>query len=322
MQGQTGKGVTSTKKSCSLRQQFGRFPANPATCNSAFLDPAGKCQRKHAVVLKNSELCVAYIWFHASFDDKIISLVSLWEVQEFNKQEGGWCSAYWHLNSSHRSYLAQAYRKYLQNFGACAPQILIAASTIKHCVPGTFHTVMQGHEVFFEELNGDTRNHEVWRVTHGDSGMIGPALISAPPLCRSIYICDLSLAPSPCMKAPHLLDSWVRRAARQKSSLAVRRGYTIQLALTKKNESGPKTVVNSAMLQMHASTLKKIGLPWAEISWCKHISSGLKLFSSWSWKISQFKNSSAQRQVLCSADVSPNGHKIGQTKSGGSKIFL
>lgn len=71
-----------------LKQHFGRNPANSATCNSAFLDPAGKCQRKDVVVLKNSELCVAHIWFHASFDDKIVSLVSLWEIQEFNKHQG------------------------------------------------------------------------------------------------------------------------------------------------------------------------------------------------------------------------------------------
>ena len=71
-----------------LKQQFGRNPVNSATCNSAFLDPAGKCQRKDVVVLKNSELCVAHIWFHASFDDKIVSLVSLWEIQDFNKHQG------------------------------------------------------------------------------------------------------------------------------------------------------------------------------------------------------------------------------------------
>jgi len=125
-----------------LKQHFGRNPANSATCNSAFLDPAGKCQRKDVVVLKNSELCVAHIWFHASFDDKIVSLVSLWEIQEFNKHQGhATCkkvddAVLIDTSRSQCSSLVHAYRRYLQNFGACASQILIAASSTQHCVQG------------------------------------------------------------------------------------------------------------------------------------------------------------------------------------------
>ena len=58
-----------------LKQHFGRNPVESSTCNSAFLDPAGKCQRKDVVVLKTTELQVAHIWFHASFDGKVVSLV-------------------------------------------------------------------------------------------------------------------------------------------------------------------------------------------------------------------------------------------------------
>lgn len=71
-----------------LKQHFGRDPVESSTCNCVFLDPAGKCQRKDVVVLKTTELQVAHIWFHASFDDKVVSLVSMWEVLEFNKHQG------------------------------------------------------------------------------------------------------------------------------------------------------------------------------------------------------------------------------------------
>ena len=150
-----------------LKQQFGRNPVNSATCNSAFLDPAGKCQRKDVVVLKNSELCVAHIWFHASFDDKIVSLVSLWEIQDFNKQR--WmmqCLLILHKFSV--QFHGASLQKILTEFWClCIWDLDCSFKYTTLCARYIFHTVM-GEQFLFEELSGDTRNNEVWRVTQGD----------------------------------------------------------------------------------------------------------------------------------------------------------
>ena len=61
-----------------LQDYMGRPSDDIYTCARAHLSPAGQCQKADVVLLKHG-LIIAEVYFHATFGDRVLSLLSLWK---------------------------------------------------------------------------------------------------------------------------------------------------------------------------------------------------------------------------------------------------
>ncbi|CAE7232739.1 unnamed protein product [Symbiodinium sp. CCMP2592] len=70
-----------------LQDYMGRLSDDIQTCARAHLSPAGQCQKADVVLLKHG-LVIGEVYFHATFGDRVLSLLSLWEKQTFEACKG------------------------------------------------------------------------------------------------------------------------------------------------------------------------------------------------------------------------------------------
>lgn len=70
-----------------LQDYMGKPSDDIQTCARAHLSPAGQCQKADVVLLKHG-LIIAEVYFHATFSDRVLSLLSLWEEQTFEACKG------------------------------------------------------------------------------------------------------------------------------------------------------------------------------------------------------------------------------------------